>query len=91
MIKIYNIYRDKRNTDDCMPTLAAFVGYNKKELKELVPKKYRPTLYDLTEHTKSKNYMLTYLPRIKHYCLDTAENFAEEYPYTKWMHIGNVK
>lgn len=91
MIKIYNIYRDKRNANGCVPVPMTFVGYDKRELKELVPKKYRPTLYDLTEHTESKKYMLIYLPRIKHYCLDTVENFAEEYPYTKWIHIGNIK
>lgn len=91
MIKIYNIYRDKRNADNCNPSLLAFVGYDKKELKELISKKYKSTLCDLTEHIESKSYILAYSPRMKHYSLSTSEYFMEEHPYTKWVHMGNIK
>ncbi len=86
MIKVY---RDKRDTNDCMPTLVAFVGYDKKELKKLVLENYK--LYDLTEYIESENYILVYFPTIKHYLLDTVENFVKKYPYTKWTHVGNIK
>lgn len=91
MIKIYNIYRNGNNANDCMPPLTAFVGCNLESLKEIVPKKIPPTLFDLTEHKRSENYMLIYSPRIKYYCLDTIENFMEKSYCIKWIHIGNIK
>lgn len=91
MIKIYDIYKDRNNANDCTPTLTAFVGCDLKSLKEMVPKKTQLILYDLTEHRKSENYILAYFPTIKHYLLDTVENFVKKYPYTKWIHIGSIK
>lgn len=91
MIKIYNIYRDKNNTNDCMPALTAFVGCNLESLKEIVPKKVPPTLFDLTAYKKSNNYILVYSPRIKFHCLDTIENFMKKSSCVKWAHIGNIK
>lgn len=83
MIKIYDIYRDRSNVNDCAPTLTAFVGCNLKSLKEMVPKKTQLILYDLTEHQKSENYILAYFPTIKHYLLDTVENFVKKIPLYK--------
>lgn len=39
MIKIYNIYRDKDNANNCIPTLTAFVSRDLESLKEMVSKK----------------------------------------------------
>ena len=39
MIKIYDIYKDRNNANDCTPTLTAFVGCDLKSLKEMMPKK----------------------------------------------------
>lgn len=92
MIKIYDIYKDGDNTNNCMPTLTAFVSHNLESLKEMVPKKTQSTLYDLTAYKRSENYILTYSLRKKFYCLNTVENFIEKKsPRIKWIHIGSIK
>lgn len=88
MIKIYNIYRDRNNTNDCMSVLTAFVSCNLKSLKEIVSKRI---LFDFTEYRKSKKYILVYSPKLKYYYLNTIENFMEKSPCIKWIRIGSIK
>ena len=88
MIKIYNIYRDRDNTNNCMPTLTAFISRNLESLKKIASEK---TLFDFTEYEKSEKYILVYSPKLKFYYLNTIENFMKKSPCIKWIHIGSIK
>ena len=91
MIKIYDVYKNKRELKNKNSIATAFTSHDPESLKELISEKMKSALCDLTEDREAEDYILIYFPKIKHYCLDITENFIEEHPFVEWVCVGNIK